>query len=563
VGKYLDKFFGRADHLKMPLGEVLVRRGLISDEQLEEALKIQQEKTGEHGKADYLGQIIVGLKYSTELELISAINDHYQLSISSLHGDLQSTIEDSNRTSIEKLLQTRVPIWFQLSIATTSIVLFAIITLSYIVLTRQKSELYEQTVKIGNVSLNYFANNARIPLLDDNLLRLNTLIKEATSVAGIRYAFIINRKNQIKAHTIPELIGTEFKEIENKVDINSIDDVQYFTYRDPDTGEEILSLSKPVEFKNKTLGQVHVGVSLDFIEEKIAQAKWAIIAITALVVVVGALTTVWLGIRFSKPILKLVLASREIGQGRYKQELKMRANDEFSDLAKAFNQMSQELWLKSVMQDCFGKYVGSEVLEIILANPESTWVKGHKNDVTILFTDIRGFTKFSNSNEPEVVVEALNEYFQIASSIIMQEGGYIDKFIGDAVLCVFGVPIAVDDHAARAIRTALAMQKQFSEASKNGNELLAAVGIGINSGLVVAGNIGSQVKMEYTVIGDNVNIASRLNGLAKAGEIIISTKTYAIVKDMIVAEEQEPQMIKGIAKPVVTYKVLALKEQEK
>jgi adenylate cyclase len=238
----------------------------------------------------------------------------------------------------------------------------------------------------------------------------------------------------------------------------------------------------------------------------------------------------------------------------------MKANDEFRDLAIAFNQMSQELWLKSLMKDSFGKYVGAEVLEMILANPESTWVKGHRNDATVLFTDIRGFTKFSNVTEPEIVVEALNEYMQIATSAIMKEGGYVDKFIGDAVLCVFGVPLAKADHAARAIRTAIAMQEQFTEAGNNGNPLLSAVGISINSGLVLSGNIGSQEKMEYTVIGDIVNVASRLNGLAKAMEIIISANTYAIVRDMIVAEEQPPCLIKGISEPVITYKVFGLRE---
>jgi adenylate cyclase len=104
------------------------------------------------------------------------------------------------------------------------------------------------------------------------------------------------------------------------------------------------------------------------------------------------------------------------------------------------------------------------------------------------------------------------------------------------------------------------MQEQFTEAGNNGNPLLSAVGISINSGLVLSGNIGSQEKMEYTVIGDIVNVASRLNGLAKAMEIIISANTYAIVRDMIVAEEQPPCLIKGISEPVITYKVFGLRE---
>src|SRR5262249_27227160 len=133
----------------------------------------------------------------------------------------------------------------------------------------------------------------------------------------------------------------------------------------------------------------------------------------------------------------------------------------------------------------------------------------------VLFTDIRGFTSFSENREPEQVVEALNQYFEICTRVILDYGGYVDKFIGDAVMGVFGVPVAVENHAERAVRASLHMQRELAEAAKkSGNDVLARVGVGINTGVLVAGNLGSQVKMEYTVIGDSVNTASRLNGLA-------------------------------------------------
>ena len=138
------------------------------------------------------------------------------------------------------------------------------------------------------------------------------------------------------------------------------------------------------------------------------------------------------------------------------------------------------------------------------------------------------------TRDPEKIVGDLNEYFSIATELILANGGYVDKFIGDAVLGVFGVPIFHEDHAERAVKAAVAMQKELlKRAADNKNPLLSRIGIGINSGVVVSGNLGSQVKMEYTVIGDSVNVASRLNSLAGSGEIIISKNIYELTKNMI------------------------------
>ena len=210
----------------------------------------------------------------------------------------------------------------------------------------------------------------------------------------------------------------------------------------------------------------------------------------------------------------------------------------------------------SLIQKSFGKYVGFEVLDMIASDPERVWLKGHRNEATVFFADIRGFTHYSDIKEPEEVVEELNEYFEIATKAIIQFGGYVDKFIGDAVLGVFGVPVYRQDHNERAVRAAIYLQHKLGKAGSGGNELLGSIGIGIDSGIIVSGNIGSQVKMEYTVIGDCVNVASRLNALAGPGEIIISGTVRENLSGVVTVEELPPQEIKGKSKPVKIYKVL-------
>jgi len=462
-----------------------------------------------------------------------------------------------------KVLHLRIPIRVKLSVAIIFIIWLTILILSFVILARQKEQLYLQTVKTGKVSLNYFANNASIPLLNDELLRLNILIKEAASVEGLLYAVIVDRQQTIRAHTDHSKIGTTLQLVGGKKNVKKEENISYFDYTLP-SGSKVLNLSRPITFKDKELGAVHVGISLDFIKELIHKETMSIFILSLFIILLGIAIAILLGIEFSRPISKLVLATQEIGKGNFQYRIDMIRKDEFGDLATSFNYMAKELWNKLMLQKSFGRYVSPEVLDMILAHPEDSWLKGTRNEATVLFTDVRKFTAYLENKKPEEVVEDLNEYFAIATQCILEHGGYIDKFIGDAVLGVFGVPIAHRDHAERAVRATVAMQKEFKERAKqNKNWILANVGIGINSGVVVAGTLGSQVKMEYTIIGDSVNIASRLNRLAGSGEIIISKSVYELTKDLVSVEPLPLQSIKGKSESVETFKVLDLKEGQK
>ena len=460
-------------------------------------------------------------------------------------------------------LYFRVPIRVKLSIAIIFIIWLTILILSLVTLARQKEQLYLQTVKTGKVSLNYFANNASIPLLKDDVLALNILIKEAASVEGLLYAVIVDREQVIKADTDHSRIGTVLPPVKNKQEIKKDQNMEYFNYILP-TGAHGLDLSRPITFKDKELGAVHVGISLDFIKDLIRKETLSIVILSLFIILLGIAIAILLGIEFSRPISKLVLATQEIGKGNLQYRIDMIRKDEFGDLATAFNYMAKGLWDKLMIQKSFGRYVSPEVLDMILTHPEDSWLKGTRNEATILFTDVRGFTAYSETRKPEEVVEALNEYFGIVTQYILEHGGYVDKFIGDAVLGVFGVPIAQADHAGRAVKAMVAMQQELQKrAGQNNNLLLSRIGVGINSGVVVSGTLGSQVKMEYTVIGDSVNIASRLNHLAGPGEIIISRSVRDQVIDLVSVKALPPQPIKGKSEMVEAFQVLGLKESEK
>ncbi len=555
LSKFKQLIGKSTDDYRLTIGEVLRRRDIITEKQLQHALEVQKEKLVTLGKAIRLGQIIVELGYASEEQLIAAVNADYDISVKSLTDDIKGLVKEKRGSFVEGLPAPRVPIWMQLFAATMVVIITTILLLSFFTLSEQQERLYLQTVKIGKVSLNYFSYNASIPLLDDNVLRLNTLIKEATAVEGLLYAAIVNNDNVIKAHTDLDKINMPFKSFESAQDIKREGDLTYFNYYS-ESGEHILNLTQPIKFQNKTLGKVHVGVSIDFIKNLIDKERLLIFLITLFVICFGIAIAVWLGVRFSRPISDLLAATEEIGSGNYKHKIILARNDELGNLATAFNRMGDDLWKNSLMQKSFGKYVGPEVLEMIMSDPENVWLKGRRNVATILFADIRGFTSYSESKEPEELVDELNEFLEITTQMIQGHGGYIDKFIGDAVLGVFGVPVYHEDHVERAVKAAMDMQKEFQKKGKHGNDLLRSVGIGINSGVVVSGNIGSLEKMEYTVIGDSVNVASRLNGLANPGEIIISKSVYEHLRDTTSVEALSPQYIKGKAEPIETFRVI-------
>ncbi len=543
---------------RMRLGEVLLKKELVTRQQLQNALSEKRDRLCHFGTSVHTGKILVEQGIATEVDVIRAINDHYRLSIDNLAEDIEPLIEQKRRGLLERIPKPRVPIWLQLTLVTTAIILFTTFSLSLVTLNRQQKLLRKQTEKVGMVSLNYFANSARVPLLEDNITALNTLIKEAAAVEGLRYAVIVDTRERIKAHTDLNQLGMTLEKRVSIEEVMESGETSYFDYVN-ESGDKILNLTRPVMFQNKRLGTVHVGISVDHIERTIRDDRVTILWTALVVLCIGALFAIHRGLRFSRPISELLTATDEIVQGNYRYRVDLTLNNEIGDLAQAFNHMNQELLMKSFMQESFGKYVGREILSMIMDDPENTWLKGRRADATILFSDIRGFTAYSETKEPEEVVEALNQYFEIATSTVLARGGYVDKFIGDAVLGVFGAPVHYPDHMERAVRAAMDMQATFRAAG--GGRLLGAVGVGIHSGVVVSGNIGSQGKMEYTVIGDCVNVAAHTCQVAGPGEIVVTEVIQTRLADVIEAKPLPPRKMKGRAEPVRIYKVLNLKER--
>ena len=204
----------------------------------------------------------------------------------------------------------------------------------------------------------------------------------------------------------------------------------------------------------------------------------------------------------------------------------------------------------------FQKYVPSEVINTILNISADTMLIGNKQKVTVLFSDIRDFTTISEGMTPEDLVLSLNSYFNYMGEVISKNNGIIDKFIGDAIMAIFGAPVVRDNDAESSIKAALLMLKavvEFNNEQEKKGKVPFRIGIGINTGEAIVGNIGSEKKVDYTVIGDTVNLASRLEGLSKKyhAKIIISEFTKdTLPENKFFYRELDNVRVKGKLKPV-------------
>ena len=220
---------------------------------------------------------------------------------------------------------------------------------------------------------------------------------------------------------------------------------------------------------------------------------------------------------------------------------------------------AKKLEEEAITRERFQRLLSPAIAEQVLSGKVEVAKGGELRDTTILFTDIRGFTAMSESRDAQEVVDMLNEYFELMVEIIFKYEGTLDKFVGDEIMALFGSPVSHPDDPVRAVRTALEMLEHLEEFNRTrmaeGEEELS-IGIGINSGDVVAGYLGSSKALEYTVIGDAVNTGARLCSIAKAGEIIISENTFKRVRDHFEVVELPPTHVKGKAHPLKIYNVV-------
>ena len=286
-----------------------------------------------------------------------------------------------------------------------------------------------------------------------------------------------------------------------------------------------------------------------------------------------------LSFAFIRPVRRVNDVLARVTLGDFRPRVQVPNRDEFGTLSKNLNSMIQEL---SVVYDdlrslndnlqkrvdeqvkeldratSLKRYLSPQLADSILAGGKSIDLTSRREDLTILFSDIRGFTPMSERMEPEELVDLLNRYLTAMTEIVFENGGTLDKYVGDALMVFFGNPVPYDDNAARAVKTALSMRHRLTELQREWfarSEETLNIGVGITTGYVTVGNIGSPARADYTVLGNNVNLASRLADRAAPGQILVSERTFVAVRDLVQGTEVERVELKGVSRPIRIFEV--------
>lgn len=283
--------------------------------------------------------------------------------------------------------------------------------------------------------------------------------------------------------------------------------------------------------------------------------------ITGLVVSAALFVIFLFSLTITRPIEKLVLATREIARGNFNLSVArlVTTNDEVGTLALSFDAMLGGLRERDKVKSLFNKFHGSSVTESLLST-EQVNTGGVRKQVLVFFSDIRGFTAMSESASPEQVVSMVNEYFSVMVRVILRNHGIVDKFIGDAIMAIWGAPHSSGDDAYYAVKACLEMREALNElndARMSRGEPPLLIGMGLHMGEAISGTIGSEERMEFTVIGDTVNMASRIESSTKAfgADLLVSDAVVSKVVGRFLFETAGAARVKGKAQALKLHKV--------
>ncbi|HTO12447.1 MAG TPA: adenylate/guanylate cyclase domain-containing protein [Candidatus Binatia bacterium] len=452
-----------------------------------------------------------------------------------------------------------MPLKLKLSLVITVVLVVTVVLLSAMLLRQQQKTLTAEMVKRGLTIAQNLAASAKNPLVSDDELTLNLLVKEAMQDPDVAYVAITDEKGKALAHSDVHLVGRPLERPANLTPLGGRLLVQ--TY-EAAGGADVIDFSVPLSFRRVAIGALYLGVSQRANAAALARARNNAVLVSVAMVLLGIAGAFTLGAVLSRPISRLMEGTRAIAEGDYHVTLRVPSRDEIGALTQSFNDMAASLREKNAIKRAFTRYVAREVVTEILKDPDKIVLTGERREVTVLFCDVRGFTSLSERLAPEEVVTLLNAFYTLMIDTTFKHDGTLDKFLGDGVMAIFGAPIFHPDHCLRALRTALAMQAGIRELSARRvaeGKAPLRVGIGVNAGSAVAGSVGTEARMEYTVIGDSVNVAARLESYAKPGQILITEHTHGLVRDAIEARALGRLKVRGKEEELEVYEVLGVR----
>jgi len=444
---------------------------------------------------------------------------------------------------------------FTFASSITLLVLLGMGTMAVLLLQRQAENNRHFIDEYGDIIARQLADSAVEPLFTDEQFELQVLLDNVNRSERIIGAVVFDHAGRVVAQSSAPL---PLPLVMQK--LAQLRDNRPASAGVADGADTYVIHISPVRFKNVTGGYVAVVFSPASLGVALQDSMSLMIWIAILLAVSISLLGVAMGHQLSKPIHNLVQATQNIRDGNFKH-IPERRNDELGQLIEAINHMSDGLVEKSQVQDLLKKFTGKDIAAKVLGELDTIELGGEQVEATVLFTDIVGFTSMSERMSPTQVSLLLNEYYNYFHACAKLYSGNVDKFIGDCAMITFGASKKDEQHRYHAVACAVLMnrivRKLNAERNTNGMPSIN-LRIGINSGKMLAGLLGTEEQMQYTVVGDAVNLASRLCNEAEAGEIIIEASLYELVREDHVVDVTPCKQIRvrGKQESVAIYNVL-------
>ncbi len=455
----------------------------------------------------------------------------------------------------------RVPVAWRMAAVVAAVACAAMVLLAAVIVQSQQRVLARQMAELGRTLAGQLAVAAREPLLADDLLALEVLVAGSGGRPPVLGTALYGPDGRRLAGrgADPFAAGTA-----PAPDPRTAPGA--FLWRPTGDGEPATVFVVPVRHRDLATGHAVVVLSRAPLAQALDDAVRAVLAAVAMVLTLALAASLVAGRRLSAPILRLLDASRALGEGRRPARLPERRNDEIGHLMAAFNQMAEGLIQKRQVEQVFSRFVSPSVARELLARVDRVELGGRRVVASVLFADIVGFTELAESLSPEAVAALLNEYLSLAPRAAAAFGGTVDKFIGDCAMVVFGVPEPDPEHAFHAVAAAVLLQRLVAARNRTreaAGQPPVRFRVAINTGPMLAGTLGSRERMEYTVVGDAVNLAARLSGVGEPGGVVLSEEVWSdpLVRARVLAVRGRPIRVRGRRRPVATYTVTGLRAE--
>ena len=478
-----------------------------------------------------------------------------------LQGFLNQAVR-SSRTRLETAWEwlvdffLRIKIRVKLSIIVGASIVVVTFIISTITLGIQERELRVQTTILGTNIVQSLVAVSQDNLLLDNIIEIQDYLKNSIKrkVPAMEDMMVIDRTGTIVAHFDAEHVDQ----------LISPDEWEALTASDSsrviETPEQLQFVQaifvkdqRREEARKILLGSAMVTFSKEAMLAPVEEMKRSILLASFIVSCIAISIVYLISKRIVNIIIRISDAARSVGLGDLKAHVRTRSKDELGTLANDFNHMVLQIREKTEMQ----KFVSKATLQVI-ADGREMKLEGSRRVITTLFTDVRNFTSISEKLWPEEIVETLNQYLDLQTKIIHRHSGSVDKFLGDGLMSIFQGKEMVHN----AVAAAVEIQQQLTElnkARKAKNDIVLEIGIGISTGAAVVGSMGSSDRMDYTAIGDTVNLSSRLCGLAGPSEIFVTKEVTQRMNGFMQTKPQGKVPVKGKAERVEVFQISYLK----